>query len=920
MLDRRTVALISCCGLCLSAFAQPGVPGTPAPSPAPTPASAPTPAPATTPAPAGEAAAAPATTPVATPATPATPGAAAATDGKAPEAKPAEAKPEMKFDALNRRILPGEPTKLSFKQVNVEQLIPFIVESTGKVVLPQQEVLARRITLLNDKPIPRSQALDLVFLALQQTGVAIIENDTIIYLRDQVDIDKQPIPVLGPEISTLERGDVGTVAQKIFQLRSGTATTIGEVLKPSIPDYAKIAIEPESNQILITGPIALLQRIERVLLALDRPSTASLASATFHLKYADAEVIAQNIRDLYGDGTTAGRGGQQNNTNRNQQMQQFIRQFQGGGNNQQGGRGGNNQQGGGTAAAATSNNLRVTANTQQNAVTVVAEQNVIDQIRTQVLEQWDRPLPEEAVVPRVFDLKNTDAIKIRDVLEGLFGKGTATTTQGGGGGGNQANRAGSTTGTGRLAGQFSFQAIPEASRIIVVSKSPDNLDVIEKVIEELDKPVTSMIPDVIELKHATAEDLAEQINALLAQEGTVAQVRRTDSTLATSATNSSPFAASTTDQTTTQANQQTAANNNNLTFWWSRARVPTDNAGSGNLVAKARVVPVARQNALMVLAPVEYRKAINELINRLDRPGRQVLISAIIAEISLDDSTALGVRFSQTGITPTRQDNTVAIGGSRNAAGNVTQPITGTKNDLLPGLFDTSVLNVGVDLNILLQALAQTSKVTILSEPRIFTGDNQQAEFFDGQDIPFITNSQVPTGNNQNVVNSFDYKAVGIALRVRPRITPERDVDIKVNLELSSVDPSRTVNNQAVVDRRETTTQLIVQDGQTVVISGILRSEDSDVKRKIPGLGDIPLLGALFTNIEKIKTRTELVAFITPVVVNNPTEMKQLNEPARKRLEELRQEMGELRSKPDAGAPPVAPPIMQDPPGLRGGE
>ncbi len=901
MTHRRTIALLTCCGLCLPASVLPAFAQPAAPAPANTPAAAPV---------APVAPVAPAAAEPKPEAKKDEPVAAAKADGKD------DTKVEPKFDGLNRRIMPGEPTKLSFKQVNVEQLIPFIVEATGKVVLPQQDVLARKITLLNDKPIPRSEALDLVFLALQQTGVAVIEQQGIIYLRDQTNIDQQAVPVIGPDTTTLDRQDLGSTAQKVFALRYGTAAIIGEVLKPSIPDYAKIAVEPESNQILITGPVALLQRIERVLVALDRPSSAALASETFHLQYADAEIIAQNIKDLYGEGANASRAGQGNNQNRNQQIQNAIRQFQGGGQGGQGGqRGQQGQQGGGNQAAnaaSTSNNLRVTANTQQNAVSVVAEQSVIDQIRKQILTQWDRPLPEEAVVPRVYDLKNTDPIKIRDVLEGLFGKGAATAPQQGGQA--QAGRSGSTSGIGRLAGQFSFQAIPEAGRLVVVSKSPDNLDVIDKIIAELDQPITSMIPDVVELKHASAEDLAEQINALLAQEGTLAQVRRTDTTLITSATNTSPFA-STTDTTAAAATQtaQTAATNN-LQFWWARARVPTDSAGSGNLVSKARVVPVARQNALMVLAPLEYRRAIVELINKLDQPGRQVLVCAIIAEISLEDATALGVRFSQSGITPTRSDNTIGITGARNAAGNATQPITATKTDLLSSLFDTSVLNIGVDLNVLLQALAQTSKVTILSEPRIFTGDNQQAEFFDGQDIPFITNSQVPTGGNQNVVNSFDYRAVGIALRVRPRITPERDVDIKVNLELSSIDPSRTVNNQAVVDRRETTTQLIVKDGQTVVISGILRSEDSDVKRKIPLLGDIPLLGGLFQNSERTKTRTELVAFITPIVVNNNDDLKKINDPAKKRLDELRSEMAEpgvKKTEEPKGTPPP-PPIMGD--------
>jgi len=298
-----------------------------------------------------------------------------------------------------------------------------------------------------------------------------------------------------------------------------------------------------------------------------------------------------------------------------------------------------------------------------------------------------------------------------------------------------------------------------------------------------------------------------------------------------------------------------------------------------------------------------------------------VLISAVIAEVSLDDSTSLGTRFSNSAITPTLSDNVVGFSGGRNSAGQNQQAFSATKNNILSGLFDNSVLNVGADINVIIQALASKAKVAILSEPRIFTGDNQQAEFFDGQDIAFITNSQTPTGANSNVVNSFDYKAVGIALRVRPRITPERDVDLKVNLQLSSIDPSRTIQNQAVIDRRETTTQLIVKDGQTVVISGILRSEDSDVKRKVPVVGDIPLLNFFFSSSERIKTNTELVAFITPVVVINGADADKINADARKRLGELREDMRdpetakkrEEERKLLEGKDSPPPPIMDTP-------
>lgn len=802
----------------------------------------------------------------------------------------------MGIDSLGRRVPPDEPTKLSFRGVSVEQLIPFIVESTGKVVLPQQDVLSRRITLLNDKAIPRQQALDLVFLALQQNGVAVVENPDLILLRDQADVDRQSIPVLGPEKPVADRTDLGSVLQKVFSLKSATAANVAEVLRPSIPDFARMSVDPDSNQILITGPVALLQRLEKVIVALDKPAAAALATETFHLRFADAELVAQNIRDLFADANAQG-ARRTGNTAAQAALQQAQRQFgvQGGGRQQQQ----QQQQQQGGQNAATSVNLRVTSNTQQNSVTVLGEQQIIDQVRKQILEQWDRPLPEEAVIPRVYELKNTDPVKMKETLEGLFGQGTQTTV-----GTQQGQRTTALQqGVGRLAGQFSFQAIPEAGRLVVVARSPDNMSVIDKIIEDLDQPTTAGLPEVVELKHANADDLAEQLNALLAQEGTLASVRRATTGLsASSAAGASPFASDTATTTTGEnAQQNTTATGDALQFWWQRARPPTDSAGSSNLISKARIVPVSRQNAVMVLAPLEYKRSIVEIIERLDKPGRQVLIAAVIVELTGEDATALGVRFSNSAITPTNSDNAIGIGSSNNG------PIfTGTNNELANSLFDTSVLNVGVNVNVLLQALAQNTQVRILSEPRIFTSDNQEAIFFDGQDIPFITDTQTATGTT-GLVQSFDYRAVGIQLRVRPRITPERDVDLRVNLQLSNTVAGQTLFGGAIVDRRETTTQLIVGDGQTVVISGIMRTEDTETKRKIPLLGDIPILGLPFTSTERSKTNTELVAFITPVVVNNREESDRLNDPLRKRLGDLRDHLQDKSGAAPAGEPSAVP-------------
>lgn len=813
--------------------------------------------------------------------------------GTAAAMQPAGEQPKGEAVATGiRRQIAGGPTVLAFKQFTVEQIVPFLVESTGKVVMPMQDVMTRKVTVINDKPIPREQALDLVYMALLQNGVAVIETETTITLRDVADITKGDILVIPPDESVLARTDLGVIAEKVFRLRSNTAKAMGEVIKDKVPDYAKLSVDEESNQLALIGNIAFLQRMERLIMSLDRPAAGALTTETFRLRFADAEVIKANIEELYGGGgaaaTTSGnansrrRGGQ----DRGQQQQQppmFRFPGQGGGEQQ---------------AAAASQELRVTANTQQNAVTVVADDAVLRQIKFQLDEFWDKPLPPEAVVPKVYDLRHTDPVKIANILDGLFAKaGTSrtTTTGGGGGGGGQfgggaaaaASSSGTSQGVARLAGQFSFQPVPDAGRLIVVAKSPDSITAIDRIIQELDQPQTVGLPAVVELKHANAEDLAEQLNALLAADGTLAQVRRAESGLATTATATSPFASASTTDTAAQAQQDTATAANNLSFWWQRSRTTTETTkrNASNLIGNIRIVPVWRQNALLVVAPPEYRQSIVEMVDSLDRPGRQVLISAILASVSVDDASALGLRWSSQTITPTNGDNSVSL----------TNAFQGSNSSFADSLFNSSVLQSNLNLNVLLQALAEKTAVSVLSEPKIFTSDNQEATFFDGQDIPFVSDSQLTDQGTRN--QTFDYKAVGIALRARPRITVNGDVDLRVNVELSSIAPGQTIDNSLIINRRETTTQLIIKDRQTVVISGLLRQEDSDIVRKVPLLGDIPVLGLLFKSKERTKTNSELLIFITPVVVNNTGENDALNVPYRERLEKLKGDLAPVDGK-----------------------
>jgi type II secretory pathway component GspD/PulD (secretin) len=291
-----------------------------------------------------------------------------------------------------RRVTSGETTRLAFREVEVGDLIPFIIETTGKVVISRADVNNREITIVSDSPIPQSKALDLVFYALQQEGIAVSETKDYITLRDQAEVDQLDVAVVGPEQSLLGREDIGIMVRKVFALQNVTAEDVADVLSEDFPDFVQVSFNEQSNTVAVLGSIALLQRAEELLLAIDRPSAGSVRTRTFKLRFADAETIAENIRELY-EGDDASAQAQQQQFNR-------FRRF---------GRGGGDE---GESGGSPSANLRVTANIQQNSVTVVAEPGVLEAVEMLIDREWDIPVETENVIPRVYTLEHTDPVKV----------------------------------------------------------------------------------------------------------------------------------------------------------------------------------------------------------------------------------------------------------------------------------------------------------------------------------------------------------------------------------------------------------------------------------------------------------------------------------------------------------------------------
>jgi general secretion pathway protein D len=795
---------------------------------------------------------------------PATPPVVVPVDRPAPEQiedpmiqPPDPAPPGRAGDATDtRREVPEGKVTLAFNDVSVEETIPFIVETTGKVVLPVRVATLRsqKITLINDTWIDRVQALDLLFSAFRLNDIGVIETEDRIIIGSLTDLlGDFTMPVLGPDDDVRGRADVGNLVIKIFRLERASAADIGEQLRENLPDYASLTVDENSNQIMLIGDVGLCQRFQEIIDQLDQ-TFLKVRTKTYRLQYADASEIAENITELFEEsGTSAGASRQAPRRPARGRPGQAQQQSQVTG------------QPGPTAE------LRITVNIQQNAVTVQADPAVIDEIDRLITTYWDLPRPEGT--SKMYKLQYTDPLKVRDLLQELLEQGSSagarrsTTTAGGRGGGAGVQE--------QLGGIYRLEAYPDSNSLLVLCKTEESFTFLDSIIASLDQPTSVGLPLIVELKHADAVALADELNVLLSEAGSQMTLERPDSGLSGQGIGGEGQGETATAGGATGRETQEGGE---IRFpWQTSGRQREDQTPETPLIGKTRIVPIIRQNALAILAPPQFQEHVLELVEYLDRPGRQVMISAILAEVELNDDFALGLRISGDSIPLTNIDNSIV--GSTTGEG--------TQNDILSSLFDVSVLNVGFSANWTLQALAQQTDVRILQEPRVFTADNQEAVFFDGQDIPFVTDSF--TNNVGGLTQGFEYRQVGVVLNVRPRITAQRDVDMEIYLELSSVVPGITLFGGAIVDRRSTTTQIVVQNGQTIVLSGILTDSDSEIVRKIPVLGDIPILGELFRSRENATKTTELVAFITPIVVDNPSDNDaNFNAEERSRLERLR--------------------------------
>ncbi|MDL2123568.1 MAG: type II secretion system secretin GspD [Deltaproteobacteria bacterium] len=300
---------------------------------------------------------------------------------------------------------------------------------------------------------------------------------------------------------------------------------------------------------------------------------------------------------------------------------------------------------------------------------------------------------------------------------------------------------------------------------------------------------------------------------------------------------------------------------------------------SGDVIIKADKAT----NSLIIMAEKDDYLVIEEIIKKLDIPRAMVYIECLIMEVNVNKEFNLGTEWQAGGETgydgPSKAESIYGGFGGESNYSNLGKMVPGTDTDpiFLPSGFSLGIFGEFVkigdiifpNLAAVIHAYKKDKDVHILSTPQILTTDNEEASITVGKNIPYQTKSAAEGATD--TYSSYEYKDVGITLKITPQISKDRMVRLNISQEVTKLE-STSVGFHPTTLKRTIDTTVIVKDKNTVVIGGLIDDSFSNTEYKVPCLGDIPVLEWAFKSMSKSSDKTNLFIFLTPHVVKNPAE------------------------------------------------
>ncbi len=396
---------------------------------------------------------------------------------------------------------------------------------------------------------------------------------------------------------------------------------------------------------------------------------------------------------------------------------------------------------------------------------------------------------------------------------------------------------------GDVATQIKFVADERTNTLVVLASEVETLR-IKSLIQLLDRetPRGKEKIRVYYLEHADAEELAKVLQELPTKQGSAPEAKK-------------------------------------IPFVSEKVKITSDNA----------------TNSLIIMGDTDDYQVLEEIIKKLDVPRAMVYIESLIMEVDVEKDFSLGVEWFAGGKTKIGDKN-AAFGGAFKQESSLlpTAPVTTLpfSSGFSLGIFSEAVTIGGMtfpNLAAVVNAYQKDKDIHILSTPQVLTMDNEEATIYVGKNVPFQTRSALTDTGQVDTYSYYEYKDVGITLKITPQISKDRMVRLNIFQEVTKLDQFATVTpDRPATFKRTIETTVIVKDTHTVVIGGLIDDSLSETEYKVPCLGDIPLLGYLFKGVSSGGEKTNLFVFLTPHVIKSPVEAKDI-------LKEKEQYMNEIK-------------------------
>ena len=409
-------------------------------------------------------------------------------------------------------------------------------------------------------------------------------------------------------------------------------------------------------------------------------------------------------------------------------------------------------------------------------------------------------------------------------------------------------------------GRVTVLADPRTNALILRAPSQARANLAKSLIAKLDQPTSQPgNVHVVYLRNADAVRLAQTLRAVVASDS------------ASQAGGNQPAASPQPMQASAQQGQFGGNGNGNgapLTASPAPAALPT-----GGPAGFIQADPAT--NALIITASESVYRNLRTVIDQLDARRAQVYVESLIVEVTADRAAEFGIQWAGlSGSGSSKYRVGVASGFGQGGNNLINQAISrATEGTLLP---PGNGINLGIfrqvdghlTLGALARALETDANANILSMPNLITLDNEEARIIVGQNVPFITGSYTPTsGSSQNPFQTIERKDVGLSLRVRPQVSEGGTVKMAIYQETSNVLPTTGAASDIITNKRSIETNVLVDDGQIIVLGGLIEDRTTDGEEKVPLLGDIPGVGNFFKYRNRTGTKTNLMVFLRPTVI-----------------------------------------------------